>query len=422
MHSRFVPSETALVLGGGGAKGAYEIGVIDALEELGIRASSAYGTSIGALNAAMYAQGRMDEARALWDSLRLSDVVTPQSIELAEEAETVFSRPEKLLDFLSRNAQHRGIDTQPMMDVIRAHIDEERLRRSTTRFGLVVTRFPSLSMLEKHLADMAPGSVCDWLMASCSCFPAMPMMQIGGDRYLDGGFSDNVPVETAIRAGAKRIIAADIGRSRAHTRYDRRPNITYIRASWPLGGLLAFDPETSRRNRIIGRLDTLRAFGHLRGVCYAFDPIDAQTLRSRAQEFVAMLTRFEAGMKIDAPLFAPLEEELRPGADETDYFLRAVELCAKTLEIDPARIYTFSELLGAIRESLPLEQAEAMLGSLLGGRIGVLFAPPQPDRKLVLACLYHLLRQEGSFSSLAMHTLCAFPRELVCALTLREIL
>jgi len=422
MHNRFVPSETALVLGGGGAKGAYEIGVIDALEELGICASSAYGTSIGALNAAMYAQDRMDEARALWDSLRLSDVVTPQSMELAEEAEAIFSRPDKLLDFLSRNAQHRGIDTAPMMDVIRAHIDEDRLRRSTTRFGLVVTRFPSLSMLEKRLEDMAPGSVCDFLLASCSCFPAMPMKQIGGERYLDGGFCDNVPVETAIRAGAKRIIAVDIGRSRAHTRYDRRPNITYIRTSWPLGGLLAFDPERSRRNRAIGRLDALRAFGQLRGTCYAFDPIDAQTLRSRAQDFVVMLTRFEADIKKDTPLFAPLEEELRPGADDTDYFLRALELCARILDIDPTKIYTFSSMCGAIRESLPLEQAEAMLGSLLGGRIGVLFAPPQPDRKIVLACLYHLLRREGSFSSLALHTLSAFPRELVCALTLREIL
>ena len=63
-----------------------------------------------------------------------------------------------------------------------------------------------------------------------------------------------------------------------------------------------------------------------------------------------------------------------------------------------------------------------MLGSLLGGRIGVLFAPPQPDRKVVLACLVLLLRREGSFSALAMHTLAAFPRELLCALTLKEIL
>ena len=57
-----IPSETALVLGGGGAKGAYEVGAIAALEELGVRALSVYGTSVGALNAAMYAQGNMAAA------------------------------------------------------------------------------------------------------------------------------------------------------------------------------------------------------------------------------------------------------------------------------------------------------------------------------------------------------------------------
>lgn len=61
-----------------------------------------------------------------------------------------------------------------------------------------------------------------------------------------------------------------------------------------------------------------------------------------------------------------------------------------------------------------------MLGSLLGGRVGVLFAKPQIDRKLVISCLYHLLLREGSFSPLALRTLSAFPRETLCALTLKE--
>ena len=63
-----------------------------------------------------------------------------------------------------------------------------------------------------------------------------------------------------------------------------------------------------------------------------------------------------------------------------------------------------------------------MLDSLLGGRIGMLFASPPPDRKLVLACLYRLLMREGSFPPLALRTLTAFPRELLCALTLRYAL
>lgn len=425
MPIRLIPSQTALVLGGGGAKGAYQIGVARALEDLGIRYAHAYGTSIGALNAAMLAQGDLEAAAQLWADLRLSDVVTPESIALAEEAESVFSRPEKMLDFMTRNAQKKGLDATPLFSVMRKAIDEERLRKSDIAFALVTTRFPSLAMVEKKLEDMESGCVCDWLEASAACFPAIPMKQIAGERYLDGGFCDNVPVEMAIRAGARHIIAVDIGRTQAHTQYARRPNITYIRAAHPLGGLLTFDPDQSLRNMTLGYNDAMLAFGRLRGTHYCFDPIDVQRLHDRAQDFVCFLTAYEAeinGRKNDAPLFSLLEESLRPGSDAIDYFLRALEYCAQMLSLDPAKVYTFDMLRDAIAAALPFEQAQAMLGSLLGGRIGVLFAPPQPDRKVVLACLHLILQNEGRFSSLAMHTLSAFPRELLCAMTLRYIL
>ena len=424
MH-RFIPSETALVLGGGGAKGAYEIGVIEAMEHLGIRASSVYGTSIGALNAALYAQGDLSLALSVWDSIRLCDVVTPESIALAEEAEGLFDRPEKILDFITRNAQKKGVDTTPFSSMLRRCISEDALRKSSVRFGLVATRFPSMSIAEKHLADMAPGTLHSWLMASCACYPALPMQAIGDQRYIDGGYCDNVPVDMAVRAGARQIIAVDIGRHRAHGQYARRPNITYIRAAHPLGGLLAFVPEVSRRNRALGYNDAMRAFGHLRGTHYSFDPIDTQTLRSRAQDFIVKLTQFEAqqglSRKDASPLFSLLEEELPRSADAVDYLLRACEFCAHTLGVDPVKVYTFGEFVQAIRARLPLEKADAMLDSLLGGRIGVLFAPPQPDKALVLACLYRLLERENGFSPLAMRTLKSFPQELLCALTLKEI-
>ncbi len=87
------------------------------------------------------------------------------------------------------------------------------------------------------------------------------MKQVGGDRYIDGGFCDNTPVEMAVRSGARDIIAIDIGKHRSHTQYDRRPNVTYIRTSQPLGGLLTLDSALSARNRILGYNDVMRAFG-----------------------------------------------------------------------------------------------------------------------------------------------------------------
>ena len=427
-----VPSETALVLGGGGAKGAYEVGAIAALDELGIKAGSVFGTSVGALHAAMYAQGSMDAAAALWDNIRLSDVVSEESLAIADDAENIFDHPEKLLEFITRYAQKKGVDVSPLMDILHKLIDEDKIRRSGVHLGIVTTRFPSLAMVEKRLEEMETGSLIDWLMASASCFPIFPMKQVGGDRYIDGGFCDNTPVEMAVRSGARDIVAIDIGKHRSHTQYDRRPNITYIRTSQPLGGLLTLDSALSSRNRILGYNDVMRAFGRMRGVSYSFDAVDAQALYARAQDYVIHLTQLETSMRhsnaltrtreIGAPFFSLLEEDLPEKADCIDYLLRGCELCAQIAEVNPAQVMTFATLRDELHARLPLEKAESMLGSLLGGRVGVLFAKPQIDRKLVISCLYHLLLREGSFSPLALRTLSAFPREMLCALTLKEIL
>ncbi|MBR2942041.1 MAG: patatin-like phospholipase family protein [Clostridia bacterium] len=426
----FYPSQTALVLGGGGAKGAYEIGAIAALEDMGIHARFVYGTSIGALNAAMYAQGDMDQADELWERLRLSDLVTPESLQLADDAEALFDHPEKLLEFISRNAQKKGVNIAPLRELMHAYIDEAKLRRSGVRFGLVATRFPSMAMVQKQLEDMEEGSLIPWLLASCACFPVFPMTRIGEERYMDGGFCDNVPVDMAIESGAQHIIAIDIGRNLSHPQYRLRPNVTYIRASHPLGGLLAFDPQLSRRNRTLGYNDTLRAFGRLRGTHYSFDAHDARLQHNRACRYLAELTQLESRLHSDhaltrrdeAPLFALLEANLRPGADAVDYFLRACELCAEIAQANPAQVFTLETFSSELRTLLPFAKAESLLDSLLGGRIGVLFSPPQPDRRLVIACLYHLLQRESTFSPLTLRTLCRFPREMLCALTLREIL
>lgn len=427
-----VPSETALVLGGGGAKGAYEVGAIAALDELGIKAGSVFGTSVGALHAAMYAQGSMDAAAALWDNIRLSDVVSEESLAIADDAENIFDHPEKLLEFITRYAQKKGVDVSPLTDILHKLIDEDKIRRSGVHLGIVTTRFPSLAMVEKRLEEMETGSLIDWLMASASCFPIFPMKQVGGDRYIDGGFCDNTPVEMAVRSGARDIVAIDIGKHRSHTQYDRRPNITYIRTSQPLGGLLTLDSALSSRNRILGYNDVMRAFGRMRGVSYSFDAVDAQALYARAQDYVIHLTQLETSMchsnaltrtrEIGAPFFSLLEEDLPEKADCIDYLLRGCELCAQIAEVNPAQVMTFATLRDELHARLPLEKAESMLGSLLGGRVGVLFAKPQIDRKLVISCLYHLLLREGSFSPLALRTLSAFPRETLCALTLKEIL
>ena len=64
----------ALVLSGGGSRGSYEIGAWQALEEIGLRVQMCFGTSIGAINAALFLQGDLDLAVRLWDDMTAASV------------------------------------------------------------------------------------------------------------------------------------------------------------------------------------------------------------------------------------------------------------------------------------------------------------------------------------------------------------
>lgn len=121
----------------------------------------------------------------------------------------------------------------------------------------------------------------------------------------------------------------------------------------------------------------MRAFGRMRGVSYSFDAVDAQALYARAQDYVIHLTQLETSMchsnaltrtrEIGAPFFSLLEEDLPEKADCIDYLLRGCELCAQIAEVNPAQVMTFATLRDELHARLPLEKAESMLGSLLGG-------------------------------------------------------
>ena len=75
MKLRLDTSKTyAIALEGGGAKGAYEVGVWMALDEADVRFDAVAGTSVGALNGAMMVMGELEQALRLWENIRFSQV------------------------------------------------------------------------------------------------------------------------------------------------------------------------------------------------------------------------------------------------------------------------------------------------------------------------------------------------------------
>ena len=177
----------ALVLSGGGSRGAYEIGAWRALRELGVRFQGVYGTSIGALNAALVARGDVDAAVKLWQNISISQILTVEDEE-DFAIERMVSNKRDVLPFLVENARHLRMDISPLENMVRAECDEGAIRASGMELGVMTFRVPQMQGVPVRLSALGPGELGDWVIASASCFPIFPARHIGGQRYIDGGY------------------------------------------------------------------------------------------------------------------------------------------------------------------------------------------------------------------------------------------
>ena len=280
----------ALVLGGGGSKGAYQVGAYRALRELGLSFSLVTGVSIGALNGAMIVQGDFDKAGTLWESLDVEKVIG-KGLNLTTDIDYYFNNVQKLLPFLKSYTQNKGMDTAPLWEIITTHLDYAKLSSSAMDFGLLCVEVPSFQACEQTKATLSKQSLAHWVMASASCFPAFPIYNINGKSYIDGGYYDNLPIDLAFKMGASEVIAISLHNDFV-TKYDSNPLVRHIRPSRYLGTMLDFSQDSIARNIKLGYLDTKRYFGKLAGLRFAFmplDEVDSSTFRALSRRLLASL-------------------------------------------------------------------------------------------------------------------------------------
>lgn len=402
----------AMVLGGGGSCGAYELGVWEAFSENGREFDGFFGTSIGAINAALMAQGDIDLARQLWGNISVDQVMS-DGINLEFDISALLGQRRELLAFLKRYARNRGADITPLVNLCRRVVDEERIRKSGKALGLVAVRFPALTPVYARLEQIPRGVLVDYLMASAACFPAFPMWQMGGDTYIDGGYCDNLPIDMALLAGAEEITAVELHRKPCHPLAARQPYVTHIRPSWPLGGILVFEQTVIQRNRRLGYLDAMKALGQLRGLRYAFLPAGGGSLEA-ARRFAMLTARAEAGASghADHPVSrALLEETGRESLTYEEMLLRGCELCAQLLGLEPTGVYQEGELYRRMRaqteEQLPAVEAAQPFGFLA--------RCTSDQRVAAVACLKRLVTERSAFTPHELREMCARPRELAAA-------
>lgn len=181
----------ALILSGGGAKGAWEAGAAVALVEAGLPIRVVAGSSAGALNAAMLADGRLDRLQAHWRS------VTREQVYTLRPGVFFAGLLPGWLTLLALDAAGSLFDPAPLRELISSAVDVERVRASPVRLLVVTT---DLARREPRLFDNASVTV-DALMAASAVPGAFPPVAVDGALLVDGGLTGRAPVLEALAAG-----------------------------------------------------------------------------------------------------------------------------------------------------------------------------------------------------------------------------
>ena len=183
-------TKTALILGGGGSRGSYQVGAWRALRELGIKIDMVCGTSVGAINGIPVATDNFEQAEALWRNTRTAEV-----FDIAKEKDPgQLSETEEFMGFVREMLLHGGAESTGLMDLLHTLTDEATLRKSPIDYGLVTTEVPSFKGHYLFKDEIPQGKLFDFIVASASCFPAARYHAIDNTKYIDGAYTDNLPV------------------------------------------------------------------------------------------------------------------------------------------------------------------------------------------------------------------------------------
>jgi NTE family protein len=233
---------TALVLSGGGMRGAYEVGVVAGIMEvLDAEPGSLApfdifaGTSVGAINAAYFAANadsydhRVERLVDTWQSLRLDDHARVRMLGLAPLPDAV--RRLAKTSMLGKSL----LDTRAVEVLVRRTVDWERLHRNVDAGivrAMMVAALHVVSGRTTMFTEGAPGVrientrderrvtaferiTADHVLASAAIPLLFPTRKLGDHYYCDGGLRFNTPIAPAIRAGAERLVVVSVRHERS---------------------------------------------------------------------------------------------------------------------------------------------------------------------------------------------------------------
>lgn len=427
----------AIALGAGGARGAYQIGAWKALRELGVDYDIVVGSSIGSVNGVAMVQDDYDLALDLWKNISV-DKIFAGDVDLDFEPQDIIGSTGKLVSLLIKILTNKGLDISPFLDLLNDIVDEEKVRASAREFGIVALRVPLIKGMEITKEKMKVGYMAKYILASSSAFPVFPVCEIDGNKYIDGGYYDSLPINFARNLGAEEVVAIDVSLSTTHEEELSSNDVIYIKSAWSLGPFLDFDNESIMRNMDLGYNDTMKAYGKYRGFRYTFLLNDEESFNDVALALKKSIEKVDHEMNLqkykrirnilnsknllDYIAKYTDNKELSP----YEYLLRAEEICAELFTQNPQEIYDFISLKDQLMShfnnprKVDYEKIFNNLSSIMSIMELYEYIKQISNEEIIASILYKLLDGQDMVSEMAKIAIIA-PEAVISGLYLFEI-
>ena len=201
--------EYGLVLEGGGAKGAYQIGAWKALKEAGVKLKGIAGTSVGSLNGALICMNDIEAAERLWKNISYSQIMSVDDEVVGKLFQHQKIDKQELRGMLDHLAGG-GLDVTPLKQLIADCVDEEKIQNSPIDLYVLTFSIDEFRELDIDIKEAEPELIKDYLLASAYVFPIFKNEKLHGKTYIDGGAINNVPLSSLIQRGYKDILVIRI--------------------------------------------------------------------------------------------------------------------------------------------------------------------------------------------------------------------
>ena len=365
-----------LVLEGGGARGAYQVGACKYLFESGYKFDTFVGTSIGAINASMIAQDEFDKLVSIWENLKYSDVfdIDDSKFNKLKKSSLDMNIIKYLTNKVTSVFKSGGINTEKMRAFGKKCINEEKLRKTNMNFGLATYCISDMKPVEIFIKDIPQGELLDYILAS-SRLPVFKQELFNDKYYIDGGVYNNCPINMVQKAGKKKFIVIYTNAIGIKKKYIHKKDEEVIQISpkQTLPNILDFDKKSIKMMMNLGYHDAKKVIENLDGFEYY--------LKSNTEEFYYSLF-INYDKKVLKKVYKLLNLEY---VDSYKVFLDTViptllkkidaknvrtyneamcyllEYVAKKEGIDKYKVYEFKELVELVKKNMKVTKKTKIL-------------------------------------------------------------